>query len=66
MERALLRHCEPGLDGEVVVGHQGFDAEGFEPHVMRGAQSLIGKTEVFLLEACLKPPPPNWPEGGGE
>jgi FkbM family methyltransferase len=37
------------------------DAEGFEPLVMHGARSLIGKTEVFLLEACLKPPPPHWP-----
>ena len=36
------------------------DAEGFEPQVMRGAQSLIGKTELFLLEACLLPPPRNW------
>jgi FkbM family methyltransferase len=37
------------------------DAEGFEPQVMRGAESLIGKTELFLLEACLMTPPPNWP-----
>jgi FkbM family methyltransferase len=37
------------------------DAEGLEPQVMRGAHSLIGKTEVFLLQAHLTTPPPNWP-----
>jgi FkbM family methyltransferase len=36
------------------------DAEGFEPQVMRGARSLLGKTEVFLLEASLYAVP-GWP-----
>ena len=36
------------------------DAEGSEFDVMKGAQSLIGKTELFLLEAPLIDPPPNW------
>jgi FkbM family methyltransferase len=37
------------------------DAEGLEPDVLRGAQSLIGRTEVFLLQTYLFSPPPNWP-----
>ena len=36
------------------------DAEGSEFDIMKGAQSLIGKTELFLLEAPLIDPPPNW------
>lgn len=37
------------------------DAEGLEPQVMDGARTLIGKAEVFILHACMKPPPPGWP-----
>ncbi len=36
------------------------DAEGFELRILQGAQSLIGKTEVFLLELPLIDPPPGW------
>ncbi len=45
---------------EVVPEMVKIDAEGFECKVMRGGQSLIGKTEVFLLEAPLIDPPENW------
>jgi FkbM family methyltransferase len=33
------------------------DAEGFEAEIMRGAQSLVGNTEIFLLEAHFFGPP---------
>lgn len=33
------------------------DAEGFEARIMSGASKLIGKTELFLLEAPLVDPP---------
>ncbi len=36
------------------------DAEGMEFRIMRGASSLIGVTELFLLEAPLIEPPPGW------
>ena len=36
------------------------DAEGFEYNIMQGAQSLIGKTEVFLLELPLVEVPEGW------
>ena len=36
------------------------DAEGFECKILRGAQSLVGKTEVFLLEVPFVEPPENW------
>lgn len=36
------------------------DAEGFEAEVMKGASTLIGKTELFLLEAPLVDPPSGW------
>lgn len=35
------------------------DAEGFEPQIMRGAETLIGKTELFLLEAQFFGPQAN-------
>lgn len=49
---------EKQLDGvpEVVK----IDAEGFECKIMRGATKLIGKTELFLLEAPLVDPPEGW------
>jgi len=36
------------------------DAEGFECKIMQSATRLIGKTEVFLLEAPLVDPPTGW------
>ncbi len=33
------------------------DAEGFEARIMKGAEKLLGKTELFLLEAPLIDPP---------
>ena len=36
------------------------DAEGMEARIMQGAKTLIGKTELFLLEAPLIQPPPGW------
>jgi len=36
------------------------DAEGMEMQIMAGAKSLIGVTEIFLLEVALFDP---WPEG---
>ena len=35
-------------------------AEGLEPEVMKGAGTLIGKTELFLLRVPLFDPPPHW------
>jgi hypothetical protein len=35
------------------------DAEGFDRKVMQGANTLIGKTDVFLLEACVLSPCEN-------
>lgn len=31
------------------------DVEGYELEVLRGASSILGKTEVFILEVLLKP-----------
>jgi len=36
------------------------DAEGFEGKIMKGASTLIGKTEMFLLEAPIIETPPEW------
>lgn len=36
------------------------DAEGFECKIMEGAKSLIGETEIFLLEAPLAPHAEGW------
>lgn len=36
------------------------DAEGFESKIMQSASKLVGKTEVFLLEAPLVDPPESW------
>ena len=36
------------------------DAEGFECKIIRGAESLIGNTELFLLEVPFVDPPQNW------
>ena len=36
------------------------DAEGFESKIMAGASRLIGKTEMFLLEAPIIETPPGW------
>ncbi|MFV2068182.1 MAG: FkbM family methyltransferase [Pirellulales bacterium] len=47
-------------DGYPVPDLVKIDAEGFEAEVMKGASSLIGKTELFLLEAPLIDPPPRW------
>jgi FkbM family methyltransferase len=35
-------------------------AEGFEAEVMKGAKTLIGKTELFLLRAPMVDPPSHW------
>jgi len=36
------------------------DAEGFECRILQGAQTLIGRTELFLLEVPFVDPPANW------
>jgi FkbM family methyltransferase len=58
--RGLERRVVPIVTLDEVAAEDGrvpelvkIDAEGFEPQVVRGARSLLGKTEVFLLEACL-------------
>jgi FkbM family methyltransferase len=38
------------------------DAEGFEREIMKGAGSLIGKTELFFLEAALFAPRQGAPD----
>jgi FkbM family methyltransferase len=63
------RRVLPIVTLDDVVGEEGgripdmvkIDAEGLELQVMRGAQSLMGKTELFLLQARLTAAPPNWP-----
>jgi len=47
-------------DGYPVPELVKIDAEGFEAEVMKGASALIGRTELFLLEAPLIDPPPHW------
>jgi FkbM family methyltransferase len=40
------------------------DAEGMESRIIQGASTLIGKTELFLLEAPLINPPKGWKSFG--